>query len=354
MELAVAKALVIKAGKELVERGLIARTWGNVSCKVDDYSFAITPSGRDYLSLTPDEIVLVAMADLSYDGDVKPSSEKGAHAQVYKIKPEAGFVIHTHQENASVLSACNINRVQASERYTSLNKEIVCTGYGLPSTKKLSNEIAKTLEKSKGQGIVLKNHGALCYGSDYEDAFKAALELEDASLAYIQRKFAKVSDNKKLDSPMASIYDYVLSERFVDLYEDIEIPAIEGIGDYSYYEIEDDLVTRYAASLGMPIRPMVDDFAQIIGLKVVTVENDKKAINKALKKSAVVLVEGVGAICCGENSDDVEAIRMIIIKTCKAHMCAMIFGKVKPINGLESKLMNVIYKLKYSKQKGEV
>ena len=45
-----AKELVVKAGLELVRNGLIARTWGNVSCRLDDKTFAITPSGRSYES----------------------------------------------------------------------------------------------------------------------------------------------------------------------------------------------------------------------------------------------------------------------------------------------------------------
>ena len=90
MDIMTAKETVITAGKRLVESGLIARTWGNVSCRVDDNSFVITPSGRSYETLTPDEIVLVKIDDLSYDGDVKPSSEKGIHAQAYKLRPEIG------------------------------------------------------------------------------------------------------------------------------------------------------------------------------------------------------------------------------------------------------------------------
>ena len=46
MELSLAKQTVIDAGKRLVETGLIARTWGNVSCRVSDTQFVITPSGR--------------------------------------------------------------------------------------------------------------------------------------------------------------------------------------------------------------------------------------------------------------------------------------------------------------------
>ncbi|MDF2673982.1 MAG: class aldolase/adducin family protein, partial [Clostridiales bacterium] len=105
MNVNAAKELVVKAGIRLVESGLIARTWGNVSCRIDEYSFVITPSGRDYLSLTADEIVTVKISDCSYSGNIKPSSEKGVHAKVYKLYSEANFVIHTHQENASVISA---------------------------------------------------------------------------------------------------------------------------------------------------------------------------------------------------------------------------------------------------------
>ena len=116
MDIQQAKELVIRAGKEVVASGLIARTWGNISCRVSDTQFVITPSGRAYEDLTPDEIVLVNIADLSYDGDIKPSSEKGIHAEAYKLRPEVNFVIHTHQMLASVISALgfDINSVEAT------------------------------------------------------------------------------------------------------------------------------------------------------------------------------------------------------------------------------------------------
>ena len=53
-ELEEAKKLVVAAGKKLVESGLIARTWGNVSARISDTQFVITPSGRAYETLTPE------------------------------------------------------------------------------------------------------------------------------------------------------------------------------------------------------------------------------------------------------------------------------------------------------------
>jgi ribulose-5-phosphate 4-epimerase/fuculose-1-phosphate aldolase len=41
-----AKQKVVDAGIRLVESGLIARTWGNVSCRISDTHFVITPSGQ--------------------------------------------------------------------------------------------------------------------------------------------------------------------------------------------------------------------------------------------------------------------------------------------------------------------
>ena len=69
MEIMQAKELVIKAGKELIESGLIARTWGNISCRISETQFVITPSGRAYDTLTPEEIVLVNIEDLEYEGE---------------------------------------------------------------------------------------------------------------------------------------------------------------------------------------------------------------------------------------------------------------------------------------------
>ena len=61
-----AKKLVVEAGKKLLETGLIARTWGNVSARISDTQFVITPSGRAYDTLTPEEVVVVNIDDCSH------------------------------------------------------------------------------------------------------------------------------------------------------------------------------------------------------------------------------------------------------------------------------------------------
>ena len=142
MEIQKAKEQVILAGKMLIEKGLIARTWGNVSCRINQDQFVITPSGKAYESLTPDDIVLVNIKDLSYEGDVKPSSEKGIHMEVYKHLPDINFVIHTHQVNASVVSTLGVDTVPLSSKHSAIGSCIPIAGYALPGTKSLGKTLA--------------------------------------------------------------------------------------------------------------------------------------------------------------------------------------------------------------------
>ncbi|MBQ0125076.1 MAG: class II aldolase/adducin family protein [Clostridiales bacterium] len=163
-----ARALVIEAGHRLLENKLIARTWGNISARVSDDEFVITPSGMAYDTLTPDKLVLVKIADLSYGGEIKPSSEKGIHAAAYALRSDVNFIIHTHQHYASVVCADECDTDFAP-----------CAAYGLPGTKKLKKAmIACMTAHSDKYAFLMAHHGALCLGRDDSHAFALADELE--------------------------------------------------------------------------------------------------------------------------------------------------------------------------------
>ena len=212
MDIQAAKELVIQAGKEVVASGLIARTWGNISCRVSDTQFVITPSGRAYEDLTPDEIVLVNIADLAYDGDVKPSSEKGIHAEAYRLRPEVNFVIHTHQMLASVISALgfDVNSV-APQSAEIVGDNVPLAAYGLPGTGKLRKGVVAAMQRSDSKAVIMAHHGALCMGTDYADAFAVASELEKICEATIRSKYNEVTG--AIAAGLDAVYDYV-GEKF--------------------------------------------------------------------------------------------------------------------------------------------
>lgn len=392
MDINKAKKSVLSAGIKLLESGLIVRTWGNVSCRVDEESFVITPSGRSYFSLTADDLVQVKIRDLSYQGEIKPSSEKGIHAAVYELFPEINFVIHTHQENASVIAATGLKRIKIGGKYPALGDEVICADYALPSTKALCKKVRKALVDAKGKAVIMKHHGALCFGRDVQEAFTAASELERACADFVIDRYLKLSGETDYN-PSAMLafalgqksqadprffeksrwnysesrrsgqgcicYDGKKAAEFTDqqdltgLPQEIELYRTiyrknKGINQIIHKATPEILGVSAA---GFTLKPLLDDFAQIIGLQVKTVnEPDPEIIAGALSKSPAVIIKNMGALCCGETMEDAVAVGTILQKACKALIGASLFGKVKPINPLESLLMRYVYLKKYSKQ----
>lgn len=406
MEIMQAKELVIKAGHELTASGLIARTWGNISCRISDTQFVITPSGRAYETLTPEEIVLVNIEDLEYEGEIKPSSEKGIHAACYKLRPEINFVIHTHQVNASIVSALgnDINNVEG-ENADVIGTNIPIASYGLPGTKKLRKGVIDAITRSDSKAAVMAHHGAVCMGVDYDDAFNVAKRLEDVCEQYVLDKYTSLTG--AVAENLAEINSFVLDKFVKKPLSAPEFPAckserdgtvfnisvIDGDGSVTRIDIESgdiiagdgcnesielhravykkrddvnfithtkDPYTVACSKMGKKMRPLIDDFAQIVGVNVKSAKYDPnnslataKKVVKKLKGRNAVLLENNGALCVAGSEFDAGAIEFITNKGAKIQISAKMFGKVEPINPVETRLMHLVYKLKYSKQAGK-
>ena len=93
------KKEVYEANMELVKRGLVIYTWGNVS-GIDRKSglVVIKPSGVEYDVMTPDDMVVVDMDGKVVEGKYKPSSDTATHLVLYKQYSEIGGVVHTHSK----------------------------------------------------------------------------------------------------------------------------------------------------------------------------------------------------------------------------------------------------------------
>lgn len=332
-----AKNLIIKAGLELVRTGLISRTWGNVSCRVGETAFAVTPSGRDYQTLTPDDIVIVKIDDLSYSGSITPSSEKGIHAAVYQLRPEINFVIHTHQENASAMSAADLNFFEPPSDFSDLGEIILLANYALPGTKALCKNVIAALKQSSAKAMILKHHGALCFGRNYEDTFQAAYLLESACGALLNEKDRQIQTGPSLQTPL-------LFEEAKSLLSAWKVSDQPG-----YMEINTDFDVLRFSELQIPLKPLLDDFAQIVGMKIKTVENDPLLIFSALKSVSAVMVNGLGAVCRANKERDAKAVSMIVRKNCKAYFASLAFGRPKFIHPWECALMRQMYLKKYSR-----
>lgn len=405
MEIMEAKELVIKAGIELLKEGLIVRTWGNISCRVSDTQFVITPSGIAYEDLTPEKIVLVNVADCTYDGDIKPSSEKGIHAACYALRPEVNFVIHTHQVNASIVSALgrDINNVTGEDKDV-IGDNVPIAAYGLPGTGKLKKGVIAAITRSDSKAAIMAHHGAVCMGTSYEDAKDVASRLENVCERFVLNKYAELKGH--FGGKLADINSYVV-DKYGKKADAPEIPACKSERDGSVFNISlvdgDGAVTRIdiatgnviagdgceesielhravykkrddvnyiyhtkneyavaASKLGKTMKPLLDDFAQLCGPTVRlaaynpndTLKTSKKVVKK-LKCRNAVLLENNGALCVASSEYDAGAVEIVMDKGCKTYIGAKMFERFKPINPIEARLMRIIYLKKYSKQAGK-
>jgi L-ribulose-5-phosphate 4-epimerase len=95
---------VLLANQEIARRGLAPHTFGNAS-GIDRSGLislvVIKPSGVDYASLTPADLVVTDLEGNIVEGSLRPSSDLDTHTLLYREFPQIGGVVHTHSEFAT-------------------------------------------------------------------------------------------------------------------------------------------------------------------------------------------------------------------------------------------------------------
>jgi len=346
-----ARRLVIEAGRRLLENKLIARTWGNISARISRDEFIITPSGKAYDTLAPSDLVKVRVSDCSYEGSIKPSSEKGVHAAAYGLRQGTGFIIHTHQFYASVVAA-ECRGIDGAP----------CAGYGLPGTSGLRKKMEDCIRDNPYDDcFLMARHGALILGSDMSEAFVRAEALEEKCRGLAEARLSGLKDEP------SGAFDI----------SKINIRALPNI------RIENDRYIMECCRRGEKVESYIDDFAQIAGPDIQVTACDEwkaerallgysadsrarglisrvpmtgaldrmggqqPALNAAIGRNAV-LVKGVGAVCAGKDESDAEAIAMIVSKNCAA---ACYVRYARPLSPVDARLQRFIYLTSYSKKK---
>ena len=109
--------------------------------------------------------------------------------------------------------------------------------------------------------------------------------------------------------------------------------------------------------LGEPMIPMIDDFAQIVGIDVKNcpwIDGDTddcaKEVGKAINSRNAVLIEGNGALVTGNSDGDMNALEIIMDKGAEAVIDCDIFNRPHYVPKTECMLMRTVYLAKYSKK----
>lgn len=177
---------VILYGQKLLATGLVQGTWGNLSLRLDQDRFLITPSGMNYETLQPEDICIVRISNGEFEGRRKPSSERELHRLIMQNYPEVKAVIHTHSLYCQVFAAAGKSLPAIdSEFIKSFPLGLECTKHELAGTLALAQEAVKTIGTNKG--CLLANHGVVLLGNSLSEALALALNAESGACDFLDR-----------------------------------------------------------------------------------------------------------------------------------------------------------------------
>jgi L-fuculose-phosphate aldolase len=319
-QIAEARTRLVAAGMRLLEEGLAARTWGNLSLRVSDSTMLITPSGIPYPAIRETMLALVDIDSGEWTGPLKPSGERGLHRAIYAARPDVMAIVHTHQNAASACAA-------ARRPLPSSEGEIPCAAYALPGTQRLARATCAAL--STGSAALIANHGVVVTGATLEDAFARARKIEAAAADFFLRQSLNT-----LPAPPDSLWnpDDLVRTR---------------LGDGTSVVVSRAPYTLAWASRGRSLPAVLDDLAQIVGLRVPAVPRlpEKRSGKPAL------FVKDRGLLI---QDPDAEALAMVVEKASRAAICAESVGGAVKLNPVEAIIMRIVYKQSYSKRAAKV
>jgi len=160
-----AESAVLAAAKDMLRRGLVEGTAGNISARRPDGNIVITPSSVDYADMVLEDLVLVDTdgAVLAAKDGRSPSSEMKLHLACFQAFDDIGSVIHSHPVWATMFAIAHQSIPACIDEFAVYcGGDIRCAEYAASGTPDVGANAVKALE---GRGAALiANHGLVAVG----------------------------------------------------------------------------------------------------------------------------------------------------------------------------------------------
>jgi len=212
------KKSVCYSNLELVKRGVVVYTWGNVSGISDDRKYmVIKPSGVSYDGMKKDMVVVDIATGEIVEGEYRPSSDTPTHLELYRAFTDINGIVHTHSVNAVAFAQAGLDipalgTTHADYFYGDIpctrefTKEEVEEAYEVNTGKVIIEEVNKRGYNPMAiPGIVVKNHGPFAWGTSPANAVYNAVVME-----YV----AEMDLKTLMLNPNAEMKQYILDKHY--------------------------------------------------------------------------------------------------------------------------------------------
>ena len=178
---------ICRLGRSLFERGLTPGSSGNISVKLDDGGWLVTPTNASLGSLDPARLARLDADSRLVSGDA-PTKEVPLHAAMYQTRGDAGAVVHLHSAHSVALSMLPEIDPRAALPPMTPYYLMKCGLTALvPYYRPGDPAVAEAIRGLAGKytSVLLANHGPVVSGDTLEAAVFAIEELEETAKLYL-------------------------------------------------------------------------------------------------------------------------------------------------------------------------
>jgi ribulose-5-phosphate 4-epimerase/fuculose-1-phosphate aldolase len=178
---------IARIGASLFDRGLTAGSSGNISARLPDGGWLMTPTNISLGALDPARLAHFDAQGRHLSGDA-PTKEAFLHFAMYGERATAGAVVHLHSSHATAVSI--LRDVDPRDVLPALTAYYIMRVGRLPLVPYFAPgdpDLAQAVRALAGQhhAVLLANHGPVVAGSTLDDAQYAVEELEEAAKLFL-------------------------------------------------------------------------------------------------------------------------------------------------------------------------
>jgi ribulose-5-phosphate 4-epimerase/fuculose-1-phosphate aldolase len=178
---------ICRLGRSLFERGLTPGSSGNISVRLDDGGYMVTPTNASLGSLDPAKLSRLGADGALLSGDA-PTKEVPLHTALYQTRNGAGAVVHLHSTHSVALSMLPEIDPRAALPPMTPYYLMRCGATALlPYYRPGDAAVADAIKGLAGKyaSVLLANHGPVVAGETLEAAVYAIEELEETAKLYL-------------------------------------------------------------------------------------------------------------------------------------------------------------------------
>src|SRR5438874_11317693 len=178
---------ICRLGRSLFERGLTPGSSGNISAKLDDGGWLVTPTNASLGFLDPARLSRLDAKGKLVSGDA-PTKEVPLHTALYETRAPARAVVHLHSTHSVALSMLPEIDPRAALPPMTAYYLMKCGATALvPYYRPGDPAVADAIKGLAGKysSVLLANHGPVVAGDTLEAAVFAIEELEETAKLYL-------------------------------------------------------------------------------------------------------------------------------------------------------------------------